>query len=200
MIPRRLVRTVPSETPPDTELLWESACRLHPGWEHITWRDPVDRSAFPLTSPYWRDCETGAQLGDLIRAEDLLHRGGVYIDSDVEMLRSFDPLCGVEGFAAWEDEYHIPNAVMGFRPGHPAMRKVVELAVRRRNRGTWNAGVGVTTEVFRDRDDMLLLPPGSFYPMHWKDAHTHKGSVNWRQVASVNPWAFCLHHYKASWH
>jgi mannosyltransferase OCH1-like enzyme len=198
VIPRRLVRTVPTTVDSEQERLWHQACRLHPDWEHVTWRDPVDPKAFPITSPHWGECESGAQLADLIRAEDLWHRGGIYIDSDVEMLRPFDPLCGAEGFAAWEDHLYIPNAVMGCRPGHPAMRKVVELAVANRNCGTWHAGVGVTTKVFRSRDDMLLLPPGAFYPVHWKDAH--KGLVNWQDAARANPWAFCLHRYKASWH
>ena len=198
MIPRRLVRTVPEKVDSEQERLWRVACTLHPDWEHVTWRDPVNPDAFPLTSPYWDECESGAQLADLIRAEDLLHRGGIYIDSDVEMLKPFDTLCGLEGFAGWEDYLYIPNAVMGFRPGHPALTEVVALAIAKRHTGTWHAGVGVTTQVFRSRTDMTLLPPGSFYPVHWKDAH--KGLVNWSDAARENPWAFCLHRYKASWH
>ena len=198
MIPKRLVRTVPRETTPHSEILWDQACTMHPDWEHVTWRDPVDRNAFPLTSPFWDDCETGAQLADLIRAEDLLHRGGWYIDSDVQMLKPLDSLCGLNGVAGWEDHLFIPNAVLGFTPGHPALQKVVKLAVERRFQGTWKAGVGVTTEVFKSAADMTLLPPGSFYPVHWKRAH--RGFVNWAEEAQKNPWAFCLHKYAASWH
>lgn len=198
MIPRRLVRTVPSTTEPHTEQYWDDACRLHPDWEHVTWRDPVDQNAFPLTSPYWDEVESGAQLADLIRAEDLYHRGGFYIDSDVQMLRPLDVLCAQAGVAAWEDHLFIPNAVLGFTPGHPALRDVIDKAIARRGQGTWIAGVGVTTEVFRNRADMLLLPPGAFYAIHWREAH--RGFVDWRQAAKDNPWAFCLHRYAASWH
>lgn len=197
MIPKRLVRTVPAETSFETEQLWLQACRLHPEWEHVTWRDPIDPAAFPITSPYWADCQTGAQLADLIRIEDLLHNGGFYIDSDVEMLKPFDTLCGLDAVAGWEDHLYIPNAVLGFTPGHPGLREVLDLAIAKRFSGTWIAGVGVTTQVFRNAD-ITLLPPGSFYPVHWKDAH--KGLVDWRQAALENPWAFCLHRYKASWH
>lgn len=198
MIPRRLVRTVPQQVDSEQERLWHIACRLHPEWEHVTWRDPVDPDAFPLTSPYWPECESGAQLADLIRVEDLLHRGGWYIDSDVEMLQPFDTLCNLDGVAAWEDHLHIPNAVLGFRPGHPALQQVIDLAIAKRGQGTWQAGVGVTTQVFRGRTDMTLLPPGAFYPVHWKTAH--KGLVDWSYQAQVNPWAYCIHKYKASWH
>ena len=198
MIPRRLVRTIPATTSSDTEKLWDIACRLHPMWDHVTWRDPIPESAFPLTSPYWHECETGAQLADLVRAEDLLHNGGWYIDSDMWMLKPLDSLCALEGVVAYEDRLHIPNAVLGFRPGHPAIKKVVELAIQRRYEGTWNAGVGVTTEVFAGRTDITILPPGSFYPVHWKEAH--RGRVSWRQAATDNPWAFGIHKYVASWH
>lgn len=198
MIPRRLVRTVPAVTSEEAELLWVTATALHPDWEHVTLRDPVDPGNFPMTSPYWGECESGAQLADLIRAEDLLHRGGWYIDSDVWMLRPLDSLCGLDGVAAWEDRHHIPNAVLGFRPGHEALRRVVELAIERRSRGTWHAGVGVTTEVFRGRTDMTLLPPGAFYPVHWRDAH--RRTVNWAEAAGAAPWAFAVHKFAASWH
>ena len=198
MIPRRLVRTIPRQTHPEQERLWDIACTLHRDWEHVSLRDPNNPNAFPLTSPYWDQCETGAQLADLIRVEDLFHNGGWYIDSDVWMLRPLDSLCGLNGVAAWEDKFYIPNAVLGFTPGHPALARVIELAIARRGQGTWKAGVGVTTEVFLTADNMTLLPPGCFYPIHWREAH--RGFVNWTRIAKENPWAFAIHKYAASWH
>jgi mannosyltransferase OCH1-like enzyme len=198
-IPRRLVRTVPAETTDEVERWWESACRLHPGWEHVTWRDPVDPEAFPHTSPLWDNCESGAQMADLIRAEDLYLRGGVYIDSDVEVYRPFDPLLTLDGFAGYDSPETIPNAIMGFAAWHPAITQVLQEAVRRNRMGfaTWDCGVGVTTEVFQNRTDMLVLPPGSFYPIYWRLAHHQM--VDWSRVAEENPWAFCAHHAHHSW-
>jgi mannosyltransferase OCH1-like enzyme len=197
VIPRRLVRTVPAVVEPEAERLWDIACDLHPDWEHVTWRDPINPEAFPLTSPFWADCETGAQLADLVRAEDLYHNGGVYIDSDVWVLKPFDDLCGLSAVAAWEDDLYIPNAVLGFAPGHHALREVIDQAISKRHEGTWRAGVGVTTEVFT-RHPIVLLPPGAFYPVHWRTAH--KGKVDWDKVAFENPWSYCVHKYAASWH
>lgn len=195
MIPKRIIRTVPAETTPETERIWDVACSLHPDWEHVTLRDPVNRDGFPLTSHLWDSCESGAQLADLIRAEELLHRGGIYIDSDVEMYRTFEPLTGLDGFAGWDCVDYIPNAIMGFCPGHPAIAEVVRLAVKRHHLGTWPAGVGVTTEVFKNRDDMALFPPGSFYPVFWKD----RDRTDWSTVPASNPWAYCVHYANHSW-
>ncbi len=194
-IPRRLIRTVPADTTREAEVNWALACSLHRGWEHVTLRDPVSPARFPLTSHLWVTCESGAQLADLIRLEELYHRGGVYIDSDVVCYRPFDPLLGTEGFAGWDNVEHIPNAILGFRPGHPALKACIDLAIERHDQGTWAAGVGVTTEVFRGRNDMVLLPPGSFYPVFWR----HKDHTDWPSVPIDNPWAYCAHQAAHSW-
>lgn len=195
MIPSRLIRTVPEHTTDEVEQFWADAIALHPRWEHVTLRDPVNRDLFPITSPVWDTCESGAQLADLIRAEELFWRGGVYIDSDVEVYRPFGPLLDLQGFAGWDCVDYIPNAIMGFEPRHPAIRKVVALAVARHNLGTWPAGVGVTTEVFKGRNDMALFPPGAFYPVFWRD----RDHTDWTKVRAENPWAYCCHHAHHSW-
>jgi hypothetical protein len=118
----------------------------------------------------------------------------------VECWKPFDPLLALPGFAAWEDQEHVPNAVMGFEPKHPALWAVLHLAIERRGQGTWNAGVGVTTEVFVGREDMLLLPPGSFYPYHWREKRAYvAGHLKEQRVRESNPWAFCAHHWSHSW-
>lgn len=198
MIPRRLIRVVPEHTTDEVEAWWEHACALHSSWYTLTLRDPISREFFPMTRCYWDDCESGAQLADLIRAEELYQRGGVYIDSDVEVYKSFTPLLGLRGFAGYDSTDHIPNAVMGFEPGHPALHKVINMAIRRQDQGTWAAGVGVTTEVFKHQtSDMALFPPGSFYPLYWRMAQ--QPGVDWAKVREDNPWAFCAHHAHHSW-
>lgn len=192
MIPHRLVRTIPAKTSDQVETWWREACTLHPGWEHVTIREPVDPKQFPLTGHLFDSCESGAQKADLIRAEDLWSRGGLYVDADVQVFRSFEPLLPLKGFAAWEDEHHVCNALLGFQPGHPALKRVIELAIQRHEQGTWQAGVGVVTQVLRDAKDVLLLPPQCFYAVHWRNrAHLHRHRPD--------PWEFAAHHWAHSW-
>lgn len=194
MIPRRLVRTVPTETTYEVEAFWDRACTLHPGWEHVTLRDPIDPERFPVSSPHWDRCVHGAQRAGLIRLEELILRGGVYIDSDVELYRPLDPLLGVEAFAAWEDAGVVPDAVLGSRVDHPAMHAALADAIGRLDDGPWGSGPGVTTRHLTDRRDVLLLPPGSFYPYHYTER-----SRRHEDHAGANPWAFGAHHWAASW-
>jgi mannosyltransferase OCH1-like enzyme len=204
VIPRRLIRSVPERTTAEVETFWERARELHPGWEHTTFRDPIDPAQFPLTSPYWPLCTSGAQLAGLVRLEALWATGGVWLDSDMDMFRPLTPLLGVEAFAAWEDEDVVPDAVIGARPQHPAIYECLELALFRltsddpdwrTGSGAWGTGPGVTTTIFPDRCDVLLLPPESFYPVHY----SRKERVRWSTVQAAHPWAFGAHRWHASW-
>lgn len=203
MIPPRLIRTVPAVTSPQVEQWWEQACALHPRWRHVTLRDPLPPADFPVTSPHWGHCQNGAQFAGLIRLEALL-TGGVYIDSDVELFRPLDVLLHVSAFAAWEDAKTVPDAVLGARHGHPAIRECLNLALHRLTSGTgdwrtgvgaWSTGPGVTTAVLPAHPDVLLLPPGSFYPYHYSEKQDRRHEDH----RTLQPWAFGAHHWAASW-
>ena len=199
MIPKRLIRVVPAGTPRQVEDWWNDARVLHShrqGWEHVTLREPHDPQRFPMTSPYWRDCQTGAQLADLVRAEELYHRGGVYIDSDIEVWRPFDPLLELGAFAGYEDKNRVCNAVMGFPAKHWVLRMFLTLAIDRRHRGTETAGVATFTEVVTHPGaGVTLLPPGAFYPVHWSQQIPKDTAA----LRVNNPWSYCLHHWAKSW-
>ena len=194
MIPRRLIRTVPAAIDDEAERFWKRFAELHPGWELVTFRDPIDPSDFPLTSPHWDRCRSGAQRAGLVRLEALLRLGGVYVDADVEPYRPFDTLLGVDAFAAWEDENVVPDAVLGAVAGHPAIREVLDVAIERLDLGAWESGPGATTDVFTRRDDVLLLPPGAFYPYHYS-----RPDLRHHDHAADQPWAFVAHHWASSW-
>lgn len=197
-IPKILHRVVPAATDDDVEAWWKAFGRLHPDWELMTHRDPLNPAEWPETAHKWADCSTGAQLADLIRLEALLRWGGIYVDSDCEPWRPLDPLVPLSAFAAWEDERTVPNAVMGAVPSHPAIRACLDLALERIPGDVWPAGPGVTTQVLPGRDDVVLFPPGSFYAVHYRDPERDR-LMDDPATKKRNPWAFLLHRYAGSW-
>lgn len=193
LIPRIFHRTVPELVDAQLESWWEQRMKLHPDWEFRTYRDPIDPKLFPRTSPLWSRCETGAQKADLIRLEALVQWGGVYVDADCRPLGSHEPLRCCPAYAAWEDETTIPNAVIGARPGHPAIEEALAQAIAgvERRRKTYDTGVSVTTKVWRDRTDMVLFPPGTFYPHHYLQKN--------RAGQNTGPWSIEEHMWHHSW-
>jgi hypothetical protein len=200
-IPRVLHRVVPEQTTDEAERWWEAWQAIHPGWVFRTWRDPIDPSRFPLTGPHWGLVRHGAQLADLVRLEVLWNEGGIYLDSDMEPLRPLDPLLPLSAFAAWEDAARVPNAVIGAVPSHPAIWECMHLAVTRLNEGeadiTIATGPGVLTDVLPWRADVLVLPPGTFYPVHYHEMKRYR--VRPRDIRAEQPWAFGMHHWAGSW-
>jgi mannosyltransferase OCH1-like enzyme len=196
VIPKIIHRTVPEKVDRQIELFWRSIQKLHQGWDLRTWREPLDPKDFPLTSGVWGRCKTGAQKADIVRLELLVSHGGIYVDADVEGLRSFNTLLGSNAFAGYEDQNTIPNAVMGCEKGHPAFVDLLNSALKLMEKGapTWQIGPGNTTRRLRVRDDVLLLPPGSLYPYHYLEMRRRR--ENFR---ATSPWAFCVHHWHGSW-
>lgn len=189
-----MFRTVPETTTDVVEQFWQGAQELHPGWEFITYRDPIDPAEFPISSPYWSQCSKGAQRAGLIRLEALLLHGGIYLDSDVEVFRPFDALLGCQVFAGWEDAHTVPDAVLGAEDGHPVIEECLELALARIKEGPWASGPGVTTAILPNNLDVLLLPPAAFYPYHYS-----RRDLRFADHKAMNPFAFCAHHWAASW-
>lgn len=194
MIPARMVRTVPEVTSDEVEGFWSEAIRLHPGWQMVTLRDPLDPADFPRTSPHWSRCTSGAQMAGLVRLEAILTDGGVYIDSDVECYRPFDDLLPLGCFAGWEDSQTVPDFVFGATAGHPAIEECMQSAIGCLDEGAWRSGPGVFTAILPNRDDVTLLGPDAFAPYHYTERHRrhedHRSRV---------PSAYAAHHWHGSW-
>lgn len=192
-IPRILFRTVPEQTTDEVEGWWAEFVRLHPGWDCRTYRDPLDPAEWPLTADLWSRCQNGAQLAGLVRLEGLVTHGGCYVDSDVKPYRSLEPLLHLPAFAGWEDETTLPDAVLGAAPHHPAFVACLEKARASIEGGgdAYQSGPMVTTEVLPNRDDVLTLPPGAFYPHHYLQKN--------QAGKQIGPWVFAEHCWHHSW-
>lgn len=203
MIPARLIRTVPEHASDEVERWWAKACDLHPTWDHVTHRDPLDPAWFPLTSGSWGLCQNGAQLAGLIRLESLWFGGGFYLDSDLELFRPLDALRECAAVGTWEDEATVPDWFLAAEPYHPAIGACLNLALDRLHNqsngnwrdgcGAWATGPGATTTVLPGRSDVLLLPPQALAPYHYTELA--------REGEPHHERPFCLgaHRWRGSW-
>jgi hypothetical protein len=193
-IPRVMHRTVPAERPEEWDRWWLHQQQLHPGWEFKSWEDPLDPADWPLTGDLWERCANGAQKAGLIRMEALVTHGGVYVDGDVMPVSSFEPLLQCQAFAGWEDANVVPDAVLGAEPQHPAFLMALEKAraVIQGGGDAWHSGPGVTTEVLPGRPDVIVLPPGAFYDVHYTERHK-------TATKPTGPWTICRHMWNGSW-
>lgn len=99
--------------PPKIKKCIESWKEKLPEYEIVLW----DTNRFDLDTVPWVkqafDSKKYAFAADYIRFYALYYHGGIYLDSDVEVLRSFDELLDLPYFVGLEQSGTIEAAVMG---------------------------------------------------------------------------------------
>jgi mannosyltransferase OCH1-like enzyme len=193
-IPRQIHRVWLGGEPLPEEFSWygETWARLNPGWKLRLWGD---RQAARLIPAAVRGrTRSLSELSNLLRYEILRRVGGVYVDTDVECRRSFDPLLDdVDAFGAWEYPYRIGTAVLGSVPGHP----VFELAAREARvtvgmglHSAEGTGPGFLTQIVAEQPSLAVFDTELFYPYRWDQPHRRNEPF---------PNSFAVHHWTLSW-
>ena len=67
-----------------------------------------------------------AFVSDYVRAKALYNEGGIYFDTDVEVLKSFDKFLGDKFFAGFEEKAFVGTCVMGTEAGTPILKEYIE--------------------------------------------------------------------------
>lgn len=159
--------TVPQKLSEIQQQVIAHARGLHPAWEMKIWQDPLSESGFFLEK-FWPKVDLGAQLGDLIRLDVVFRYGGVYIDSDLRLLRALDRLAETyDFFIASEDGVHLTNAMFGATRGSPVVKAIIDDLLN--NEPDWSLPPNVTTgpllftRVLKWKRHVIVLPRESFY-------------------------------------
>ena len=181
-----------------------------PDYELMLWN--YDR--FPRGKSEWVDqafdYHKYAFAADYIRLYALYHYGGIYLDSDVEVLRSFDELLGLPYFIGQEKTpFGIEAATLGFPPRSQFMKDLLDRyenrhfvkangafdeeplprIIRRYIASRYNYHVISCVDDFVYANDIInVFTPEYFSPKHYASKKTE-----------VTPQTFSIHHYAGSW-
>ena len=120
MIPKKIHRVIPDKTKTTKlmDICWEASKFYNQDYEHIT---HDDNDVYEEINSLLLEDIPGAIKADIIRYFVLYSFGGIYIDSDFETYRSFDPLLNNSCFAAYEVQNILGQAVMGCEKGNTLM-------------------------------------------------------------------------------
>ncbi len=103
---------------------WQKKC---PDYKIIEWNeDNFDISSCPLYVRQAYENKKWAFLTDYVRLKVVHDNGGVYLDTDVELLKSLDCFSGNKAWFGFEGEKYI-NTGEGFgaEKGHPILREML---------------------------------------------------------------------------
>lgn len=102
---------------------WKKFCQ---GYEIIEWNETnFDINSNPIVAEAIKQ-KNWALASDGIRMYAMYNCGGIYMDTDVEVIKSLDPLLTNQIFLGFESKYWLESAMFGAVKGHPLLSKCIE--------------------------------------------------------------------------
>lgn len=151
-----------------------------------------------------------AFAADYIRCHALYHEGGIYLDSDVEIIKPFDDLLELPYFLGLDSAHNIEAAVMGFEKGNDFLRQALDYYDKRdfsvdgkldmkpiphvlKEIINSSCEIKITNvpdyNIYNNRNNIWVLPYNYFSPKSYKTGNIH-----------VDEKTYTVHHFEASWY
>ena len=206
MIPKRIhyCNFGEMEQSPLLEFCRNSWLKYLPDYEIIEWNE---HNFDIYTNRFVREaykCKKYAFVSDYARCYALYWEGGIYLDTDVEVLKSFNDLLVHKSFIGLEDKDMVSTAVIAAEAGTDWLMDVMEYYNHRPfilGYMKWDnkANPAIITPILKekglfntnmdDHDELVIYPVEYFCANSYDNKNrpfpTHK--------------TYCIHHFNASW-
>lgn len=199
--------------PKEIQEYMDSWKRNLPDYEFVHW----NFESFPKGKSKWVDqafeAKKYAYAADYIRLYAVYHYGGIYLDTDVEVLKSFDPLLELPYFVGTEGDLFIEAAVIGaeknnewigyclkyfenrdfIKPNGDYDMVTLPRVMKNVLSGNYefallNGSERITPELFADSNKICLFPKDFFCAKEMGTGEILK-----------TPDTFTIHHFAMSW-
>lgn len=141
-----------------------------------------------------------AFISDYIRMRAIYSCGGIYLDADVEIIRSLNPLLAHNCFLGYETKERITSGVIASIKNHPLPLRCMKLIETRHAQGKpYLIAPEVATiahSLSTPAEKILDCPPEYFYPYNPYDPDR---PLNNFMYADVTPNTYGIHHWGKSW-
>lgn len=102
---------------------WKKHC---PDYMIIEWNEEnFDISSAPLYVQQAYEAKKWAFVTDYVRLYAMVNFGGIYMDTDVEVVKPLDRFLQHEAFSGFEDEVNIPTGIMACEKGFPLFEELL---------------------------------------------------------------------------
>lgn len=176
-----------------------------PEYEIKEWNeDNFDLSMFPYALQAYKNRKF-AFVTDVVRLYALYNEGGIYMDTDVEVLKPLDRFLNHTAFSGYEDDAHIPTGIMAAEKDSKWAKDNLDYYVDRdfvvNGHMDMTTNVTVITNQLIDRglkcdntfqvfeDYITIYPKDYFCPKSYKDGKVY-----------LTENTHTIHHFAGSWH
>lgn len=186
---------------------WE----LHlPDYEIVEWNEKNSDLSLPFVKEAYK-LKKWAFVADFIRLKVLYENGGIYLDTDMMVIKSLDSLLFDECFFGAEDKEFISCGVIGSKKNNVFIKECLsryEVINIKQNRNWGQISIPrIITDVFRrnynfylpfDRkiiqDGLIIYPYNYFYPLPYQHKQDVRNFKNYLLKES-----FAVHLWNESW-
>lgn len=198
-----------NEMPPQYKAFIESWKKYCPEYQIVQW----DEENFDIDSNQYckqaYDAKQWAFVSDYARLKIIYENGGIYLDTDVELVKSMDNLLGNKAFIGFQNDYEV-NTGLGFgaEKHNEAIKSMLSMYNSRRfigKNGEYNRipcpatntvalipyglKIGpINSMTIQLLKDIAIYPEEYFNPMN-----RNNGKIN------VTDNTYTIHHYAGSW-
>lgn len=182
----------------------ESWKKYLPDYEIKEWNeDTFDLDLYPYAKEAYENRKF-AFVTDVVRLYAMYHEGGIYMDTDVEVLKPLDFLLQFEGVSGFESGSQIPTGLMASRKGLPLVKEMLDdyndlHFVKPDGAFDLTTNVIRITNIFNKHGfipngemqtvaDFTLLPKDYLCPKDYRDDKIY-----------LTKNSLCIHHFSGSW-
>lgn len=190
--------------PEDAKKYIESWKKYCPDYEIIEWNE----SNFDLNSNMYvkeaYEARKWAFITDYVRLYVMYNYGGIYMDTDVEVLKKLDVFLENDAFSGFESNKYIPTGIMACKKGFKLFGELLDYYTNKHFKKE-NGDLDLTTNVItitnickkhglvlnnkqQNVDGFMLYPAEYFCPKDYKT-----GEIN------VTENTYTIHHFSGSW-
>ncbi|MDI6530310.1 capsular polysaccharide synthesis protein [Bacillus mycoides] len=146
-----------------------------------------------------------AFVSDYVRVYALYKFGGIYLDTDVEVFKSFDDMLHHDSFWGFEQENYIATSTIGATKGNVLIKMFLDSYEEKsfiKEDGKYDSltNVAIISEILKNKGLQLngkyqeISGIGAFYPQTYFSPYDY---INCRKFITPNTYA--MHHFYKSW-
>ncbi|MDD3144610.1 MAG: glycosyltransferase [Candidatus Gracilibacteria bacterium] len=175
---------------------WKKYC---PDYEIIEWNeDNFDVNSLYYTKTFYKK-RKWAFVADYVRMYALYNTGGVYFDTDIEVLKNIDSLLENDAFTGYQDIFSIGGSIIGAKKGNTILKEILDFYKTKKTRiilpNLMNkifkkySSIKYTGKNIKIKD-FTIYTKDYFYPF----AYFEKSED---MIITEN--TYTIHHYDATW-
>lgn len=174
-----------------------------PEYEIIEWNEKnFDIEKEMQENKFFRECykrKLWAFVSDYVRVKVLYEYGGIYLDTDMEIIKNITPLLNTKLFLGYENDYTMSFGIVGTVAKNDIFKKFIEFYEEE----IWHSPLHIVTGIFTkiltekygdtsniSKEEVIVYPREYFYPYNHDEVFTEE---------CITPNTYAIHWWGKSW-